>query len=90
MLNNARVSSTVCADWIIIHVFTLDNALIYRGCAMDIPIAPMVQMKSIVFVPRMSFNAANVYVVEDVRIKPRFLIFSAFSNHRFKTEVLIA
>ena len=68
MLNNVRVSSTACADWTRDHVTALDNALIYCGCAMDLPIAQMVPTRSIVFVPRMSFNVASVHAVEDVRI----------------------
>ena len=89
MLYNARVSSNACVDWIGVHVMTLEHALIYRGYAMDLSTVLMAQMRSIVFVPRMSFNAATVHAVEDVTIKPRFLISNAFQNHRFKTVISI-
>ena len=82
MPNNAPVSSTACADLTFVHVtpLPLDNALIYRGFAMELSIAQTAQMRSTASVPRMSFNAASVHSVEDVRIKARFLISNAFQN----------
>ena len=66
------------ADGPIVYVPPLNDVFLCGGYAMDLSTALMAQTRSIVSVPRMSFNAASVHAVEDVRIKPRFLISNAF------------